>query len=35
LRLDYSQPPVPPLREEDVQWADALIEQHLTSQDSR
>ena len=25
LRLDYSQPPVPPLKAEDQEWADALI----------
>jgi hypothetical protein len=27
LRLDYSQPPVPPLRSDDVEWAEMLIAQ--------
>ena len=31
LRLDYSQPPVPSLREEDEDWAQTLIKQHIAT----
>jgi hypothetical protein len=30
LSLDYSQPPLPPLREEDVEWARELISARST-----